>query len=123
MTDIAQVDFSSRAGNSGTDRNEAGLVFRFLEADGVTPRDLTGAAFVCRITDAAGSPVLRKDTTGTVTVDLVTAEVTVPVTVADSRTLAAAIQPLTYDLERRQGSDQRTEVGGVIFCTPGANDD
>ena len=123
MTDIAQVDFSSRAGNSGTDRNEAGMVFRLLESDGVTPRDLTGATFVCRIMDAAGLLVLRKDTSGTVTVDLLTAEVVVPVTVADSRALAAAQKPLTYDLERRQGSDQRTEVGGTIFSTPGANDD
>lgn len=116
---MTQANWTIRAGNSGTVESEAGLVFRLLEADGVTPRDLTGATFICRITDASGGEALRK----TATVTLLTAEVEIPITVAESRTLAAAQRPLAYEVERRQGTDQRTEISGVIFTIPGANDD
>lgn len=123
MTDTAQADWTVRAGNSGTVENEGGLVFRLLESDAVTPRDLTGATFVCRMTDATGASVLRKDAATGLTVDLPKAEVVVPITVAESRLLHAAAKPVQYDLERRQGSDQRTEIGGTIFTMPGSNDD
>ena len=114
-------DFTIRAGNTGTAQNERGLVVR-VKVD-TTPLDLTGNTIVFRVTKD-GTQVLRKDSlTGGITVDLPTAEIVVPITVAESRTLEAAGQGLTYDIERRATGVQRTILSGNIFVEPGANDD
>lgn len=115
----ASYDFTIRAGNSGTVQNERGLVVRVKV--GTDPLDLTGNTVVFRALKDGGE-VLRK-TSPDVTVDLPTAEIVVPVTVAESRTLEAAGPGLTYDLERRATGLQRTIVAGNLFVEPGANDD
>lgn len=113
-------DFTIRAGNSGTDANERGIVVRVKVA--TTPLDLTGNTIVFRVLKD-GTQVLRKTTAGDITVDIPTAEIVVPITVAESRTLEAAGQGLTYDIERRATGVQRTILSGSIFVEPGANDD
>lgn len=131
-------DLTVRAGNSGTAGedagNELGLVVNLLVgASGAEePFDLTGQTVVFRVLQGA-TEILRKDSSGTVTLtngtdrdggaSAVPNKITVPITVADSRTLEAAGAGLTYDLERRSGSEQRTILAGGIFVEPGANDD
>jgi len=125
---VTQVyNITVRAGNSGLvngEGNPIGLQARFLEGDPPAPQDLTGDEFVFRVY-ARGQEVLRKDNdTGDVTVDLITAIVTVPVSVADSRVIEAAGPALVYDFERRQaGGIQRTVVYGAILVEPAVNDD
>lgn len=130
-------DITVRAGNSGTvgdTGNDLGLVANFLVgASGAEePFDLTGQTVVFRVL-RGGTEILRKVSptditvsTGTDRNDGVSAvpnKITVPVSVTDSRTLEAAGTGLTYDLERRNGSVQRTLLTGNIFIEPGANDD
>ncbi len=124
-------DFAIRAGNSGTTENEAGIILNLLV--GADPLDLTGQEVVFRVL-RDGVQVLRKATGGGVTLangtdadgnaSTVPNLITVPITVADSRVLEAAGQPLAYDVERRAaGGVQRTVISGTIFIEPGANDD
>jgi hypothetical protein len=139
MTDTC--DLTIRAGNSGTvgpdGGNELGLVVNLLI--GLTgaevPFDLTGQTVVFRVLQGGNIlQVLRKDSlTGGVTLtngtdrngaaSVVPNKITVPITVAESRTLEAAGTGLTYDLERRQGGNQRVLLTGNIFIEAGANDD
>lgn len=113
-------NFTIRAGNSGTVDNERGIVVRVLVAD--LPLDLTGNTIVWRVL-LSGTQIMRKTSADGITVDLPTAEIVVPITVEDSRTLEAAGLGLTYDLERRASGLQRTVLAGSIFIEPGANDD
>lgn len=137
-------DITIRAGNSGTvstladgvagDGNDLGLVVNLLVgASGAeTPFDLTGHTVVFRVL-RGGTEVLRKASPTDITVSngndidggasAVPNKITVPISVAESRTLETAGMGLTYDLERRQGSNQRTMLSGNIFIEPGANDD
>jgi hypothetical protein len=95
-----------------------------LEGDPLEPVDLTGDEFVFRVY-SRGAEVLRKDNdTGNVTVDLITATVTVPLSVVENRTLQDAGPALVYDLERRMaGGIQRTVLYGSIIIQPSVNDD
>lgn len=123
-------DLTVRAGNSGTVQNALGLVVNLIV--GTDPLDLSGQTVIWRVTQG-GTQVLRKDTSTGITLtngtDLAGAAsavpnlVTVPITVAESRTLEAAGAGLTYDLEVRTGSDQRTYLSGNVFVEAGANDD
>jgi hypothetical protein len=119
MTD--SYDIRIRSGNSGTIANELGFVCQVLVAG--APLDMTGNEVVFRVYSAAGEEVIRKDTGDDVTVDLATATIIVPITVAESRTLAAAALRLKYDIERRNGTLQRTIICGNVLVTPGVNDD
>ena len=83
----ASYNFTVRAGNSGTTKNDEGLQVRLRAGDPLEPVDLTGDEFVFRVL-ARNTEAMRKDTDGDITVDLVEAIVTVPFSVADSRTLA-----------------------------------
>lgn len=117
----AAFNYTVRAGNSGTLQNERGIVVRVKV--GNDPLDLTGNEIVFRVLRRGGAQVLRKTTESGVTVDLETAEIVVPITVADSRALEVAGLGLTYDIERRAIGLQRTIVAGSLFVEPGANDD
>jgi hypothetical protein len=119
MTDTYNIKI--RAGNSGTVANELGLVCQILVDE--DPYDLTGQDIIFRVIDAAGQQVIRKDTDDDITVNIVTATITVPITVEESRTLAAAPLRLRYELERRSGSLQRTFIVGDVLIAPGLNDD
>jgi hypothetical protein len=136
----ATHDITIRAGNSGTvgdTGNELGLVVNVLVgAPGAeVPFDMTGQTAVFRVLQGGNAmQVLRKDSlTGGVTLttgtdrngaaSAVPNKITVPISVAESRTLEAAGAGLTYDLERRQSGNQRTLLTGNIFIEPGANDD
>jgi hypothetical protein len=110
-----------RAGNSGTEANELGLVCQILVAD--EPYDLTGQDIIFRVIDAAGQQVIRKDSDDEITVDIETATITVPITVEESRTLAAAPLRMRYEMERQSGSLQRTFLVGDILIARGVNDD
>lgn len=124
-------DLTIRAGNSGTTDNEAGIVLNLLV--GADPLDLSAQEVVFRVL-RDGTQVLRKATGSGITLtngtdadgnaSAVPNLITVPITVADSRTLEAAGGALTYDIERRPGGGaQRTVIAGMIFIEPGANDD
>lgn len=124
-------DVTIRAGNSGTTANELGIVLNLLV--GSAPLDLTGQEVVFRVL-RDGVQVLRKTTASGITLtngtdaagaaSAVPNLITVPITVAESRTLEAAGGALTYDVERRPaGGAQRTIIAGMIFIEPGANDD
>jgi hypothetical protein len=110
-----------RAGNSGTVENELGFVCQIYVAD--APYDLTGQDIIFRVIDAAGQQVIRKDSDDEITVDIPTATITVPITVEDSRTLAAAPLRMRYEMERRFDSLQRTFLNGDILIARGVNDD
>ncbi len=121
----ATQDFTIRAGNSGTVSNAEGIQVRLkvYVDDVLEPENLTGDVFVFRVW-SRGAQVLRLTTADVVTVDLVEAMVTVPISVANSRTLAAAGPALTYDLERRPlAGGQRTVIHGALIVEPGVNDD
>ena len=121
----ATRNFTVRAGNSGTVDNATGIqvLLRVYVNDVLTPEDLTGDAFVFRVW-SRGAQVLRLTTADAITVDLVTAQVTVPLSVANSRTLESAGPALTYDLERRPlAGGQRTVIFGAMIVEPGCNDD
>jgi hypothetical protein len=119
MTDTYHLRL--RAGNSGTIDNELGLVVQLLVDD--APLDLTGALIVFRIVDERGQEVMEKTSAGTITVDLPTATITVPFTVADSRALSLIRPRMRYDMERRLGSLQRTFLVGPVTVEASANDD
>lgn len=116
----ASYNFTIRAGNSGTVDNERGIVVRVVVAD--LPLDLNGNTIVWRVL-LWGTQIMRKTSADGITVDLPTAEIVVPITVEDSRTLEAAGPGVIYDLERRSSTQQRTILAGQIFIEPGANDD
>lgn len=132
MTDT--FDLFIRAGNSGLITNELGLVVNLrVGATGAeTPFDMTGQEVVFRVRQGV-TEILRKTTASGITLTEGTDAsgaasgvnnlITVPITVADSRTLEAAGTGLTYDLERRQAGNQRTLLAGNVFVEPGANDD
>ena len=130
-------DFAIRAGNSGTvsigqdiGGNDLGIVLNLL-VDGA-PFDLTGQTVIFRVMQGA-TEVLRKASPAAITLSngtdasgaaaAVPNRITIPISVAESRTLEAAGAPLTYDVERRSGATQRTIIAGNIFIEPGANDD
>lgn len=123
-------DVTVLAGNSGTEANELGLVANLIV--GGEPLDLTGQEIVFRVM-RADTQVLRKTTSSGITLTNGTAEngaasvvpnlITVPITVAESRTLEAAGGALTYQLERRNGSAQRAILSGCVTVKKGANDD
>ena len=130
-------DFTVRAGNSGTvpdgsgqGGNDLGIVLNLL-VDGA-PFDLTGQEVVFRV-KLGETQVLRKTTASGITLangtdadgntSAVPNKITIPITVTESRTLESAGAPLTYDVERRSGSVQRTIIAGNIFVEPGSNDD
>lgn len=132
-----ETNLTIRAGNSGTvgdTGNELGLVVNLLVGPSgqEEPFDMTGQTVVFRIRRGT-TEVLRKSTADSITLTEgtnltgaasgVNNKIIVPITVAESRTIAAAGQRLTYDLERRQGSNQRTLLSGSVFVQPGANDD
>lgn len=118
------------ADSVGDGGNDLGIVLNLLVDS--EPFDLAGQDVIFRV--MAGSvEVLRKTTASGITVaagtdangaeSAVDNKITIPITVAESRTLHAAGAPLTYDVERRSGSGQRTIVSGNIFVEPGSNDD
>lgn len=119
-------DYTIQAGFSGTKENDLGIVLDVYVGD--TPLDLTGQTIVFRALDGGGSEVLRKQSPADVTIQAgqetaVLCGVLVPFTVAESRLVAAAVQPLTYAIERRSGSTQRPIVQGNLFVEGSANDD
>jgi hypothetical protein len=110
-----------RAGNTGTVANALGLVAQILVAD--MPVNLTGQTIVFRVIDEVGAQILRKDTSTGITVDIPSATITVPITVAESRALAEAPLRLRYEMEQRATGMQRTFLQGDVFIEPGVNDD
>jgi hypothetical protein len=118
----AQYNFTVRAGNSGSVENEVGLEVILTAGNPPAPVDMSGDAIVFRVLSGTVQ-ALRKETPA-ILVNLTTGRITVPLTVADSRTLQAAGGVLTYDLERRPAAGgQRTIVAGRVFVEEAANDD
>jgi len=120
---MQKYDFRVRAGNSGTTGNGAGLVIIVSEGDPPALVNLTGQTVVFRAMSKSGVQVVRKDMSTGIVVDIALAKITVPITVAESRLMATNGPDLTYDLERRNGAEQRTLLFGSITVDGSSNDD
>lgn len=105
-------------GNSGTVDNSAGLVASFCTEDG-SLLDFTGDSFYFLARNLQGKELAISDA---ITVDIPTATVTVPITVAQSRTFETN-DHVTYELERRNGQTQRTILTGALSIEGGINAD
>lgn len=104
-----RADFNVRHGNTGVIGNPAGLVFTFV---GET---MTGRTYHFRAV-ARGQEVLAKVATVAGTT------VTVPITIAESRTIP--VGSLTrYELEQRVDGQEVTRVHGFLIGVEGVNDD
>lgn len=110
-------NFAFIPGNSGTVENPSGIVIR-LRADGA-PENLTGSDFVFRAV-LHGQEVLRKDLATGVVVDVADGRITIPITVAESRSLPGIC---FYEIEQRIGDAQRTRLMGRLVAVGGLNDD
>ena len=118
---IPRFNFSVKQGNTGTIENPAGLVMTIKDETGAT-RDLNGAELIffaqwdntvqLRFTSAASEVV----------VDEVEGKVTVPFA-ADVFRGVSTRKNVRYELELRQGTEQRTVLEGSITVIAGINDD
>lgn len=125
-----KYDFSVRAGNSGTVKNELGLEAVVKSGAPAVPVDLTGqeVVFVVRATPDR-PPVLRKTSEdGGVVVNAIEGRVLVPLSAAETRAMMAgapngADRLLIYELERRGPDLQRAILYGRLTVLRGANDD
>ena len=110
-------NFAIIPGNSGIVENPDGIVI-ILKADG-EPENLTGSNFVFRAVNG-GVELIRKDTDSGVVIDALAGKVTIPITVAESRSLP---QICRYEIEQRLGAAQRTRLRGQLVTVGGVNDD
>ena len=102
--------------------NHYSAEFEFLQSDGVTPQDLTGATIVWRATNG-GTQVLRMDTTAGITVPTPSnGKAVLSLTPTNTRALPQGAVAL-YELELRQGGKEITVFHGKINATLGNNDD
>lgn len=115
-------DFSVWRGASGIDGNSNGLVFYWLQSD-ETPVNLSGYEFILTVnagTTASSSQLIKKQTPGDISVDIDTAKVTCPLSVADTRLMTSIHH---YELESRIGGVERVLLYGYITAKGGANED
>ncbi|MEM9794776.1 MAG: hypothetical protein AAF848_17685 [Pseudomonadota bacterium] len=118
---IPKFDFSVKQGNSGTIENPAGLVMTIQDDQG-QPRDLSGAEVVfyghwdnqtnMRLTSALGE----------ISVSEAEGRVTVPFAVDAFRSVSTR-KTVRYEVELRQGGEQRTVLQGLVKVIAGLNDD
>ena len=112
-------DFKIWAGNTGTVENPDGIVLRFRAGGDI--EDLTGSQFVIRAVNSVnGVEVLRKNGDSGVVVDASEGTVTIPITLAESRSLPPRSR---YEIEQRLGATQRVRLYGAIVVLGGVNDD
>ena len=125
MTDA--IDFQVRCGNTGTIENPNGLVFAFCyeDEDGTEViEDLNGVDFYF-FTAAHNGEKLTSNSTDVenqIQVDIPTATVTIPVSLAWSRFVECP-GTLSYELEFRTVTSQRSRVQGTLHFIKGPNDD
>lgn len=118
---IPLYDFSIKHGNTGTVQNPAGLVVQLQEQDG-SPRDLSSGEIVFFAYWRGETRVRLSSGAGTVLIDVPAGAITVPfdVTTFDAAAPGASV---FYEVEHRQGSEQRTVLQGKIKIQAGINDD
>lgn len=118
---IPTYNFEILAGNSGTVSNPNGIVFTLTDSEGAV-QDLSGSIFVFTTTEYNGISLQKTSADGGIIIDIPTAKVTIPITVADSRILTG-INSVCYEVEQQVGSTQRTRLKGDINVITGVNDD
>lgn len=118
---IPTYNFDILSGNSGAVNNPNGIVFTLTDSEGVI-QDLTGSEFVFITTEYNGVFIRKTSSDGGITIDLPTAKVTIPITLADSNSLAG-IGSVCYEVEQRVNGTQRTRLRGDINVIVGINDD
>ena len=113
-------DFSVRAGNTGTEGNEAGLVIQ--EPD---TRPVADYEYVFITGEFGSATTIRKTSSdGGILKDTAENTVTIPFTTVETRSLLAATTDVAYEIERRTDAPtQRTILQGSISVIQGVNDD
>ena len=117
---IPTYNFTLKQGNSGTLQNERGIELNLKDKDGAAV-DLSGwdVVFYARY----GSDKLTLSSAdGAIAVDAAAGAITIPISVAHSRTFRAGTN-VRYEIERSKGDDQRTIIEGVLHILEGINDD
>lgn len=116
MTTPALYNLSIWVGNSTT------FTFR-LKQDLTTPLDLTTSSMIMTIAHD-GNLIELNATSGNVEItDAVNGEFTVTMTALETRAIKSSSASVTYEIERRVGSEQTTVLYGSIALTGGANVD
>jgi hypothetical protein len=131
MSTTSTYDYTVRAGNSGTVENEAGIVITLTTGTPGVVMDLTGQTIHFWIKNVLGAEAVAKTDSGDITVDIGLGKITVPITVAESRLIEAAGAAdqtptgsvLKYEIERRNGGEQRAVLAGRILLELSLNDD
>ena len=118
---IPTYDFSVKQGNSGTLDNPAGLVVVLRTNDG-QPRDLTGTELVFCAHWERQPRIRMTSGDGAITLEESAGRITVPFPVATFRDVSSR-KMVRYELELRQGGEQRTILKGRITVEEGFNDD
>ncbi|MEO1138936.1 MAG: hypothetical protein AAFW87_05715 [Pseudomonadota bacterium] len=118
---IPLYDFSVKQGNSGTVQNPAGLVVHLKEQDG-SPRDLSNGEILFFAYWQGETRVRMSSAASEIAIDTVLGSITVAFDVQTFRA-ARAGATVFYEVEHRQGDEQRTVLQGKIEIQSGINDD
>lgn len=108
-------------GNSGVAENPDGIVFDWLDNNGIA-LDLTGYEFIFRVISGSAdtSTELIRKTSSNNEINVVGSRITIPITIAETRLINSAKR---YEIESRIDGSERTILYGVLNPIGGANDD
>lgn len=114
-------NFTVISGYSGTETHDIGIELALEDSEG-TVTDLTGWEIVFITQSLESGPMRKTSADGGITVTPTEGRILVPISVVDSRLLSHR-SSLKYEIERRNGPQQRPVLSGTIFVNRGVNDD